>query len=167
MVNDPIRLPLEEGRAGVDEHRGLLHDRLVAFLWILPGSMEEEAAANRHPDLVVVGPTGDQVQFVSAKENFIAGIKTFDRGKGACIADKNMPQWSHRKLESTSSHSSPICHSMTRLTEVLHRCKISVTCSGEDCTCRLYVCIETTVQSFWIAGSTASAMYHCSLFAAC
>ena len=61
MINDPVRLPLEQGRAGVDEHWRLLHHGLVAFLRVLPSGMEEEATADCHPDLVMVGPTGDQV----------------------------------------------------------------------------------------------------------
>lgn len=33
VVDDPVRLPLEEGGGGVDEHGLLLHQRLVPLLW--------------------------------------------------------------------------------------------------------------------------------------
>ena len=59
MVDDPVRLPLEECGAGVNEDRGLLHDCLIPLLRVFAGCMEEEAAANRHPDLIVVGATGN------------------------------------------------------------------------------------------------------------
>ena len=54
MVDDPVRLPLEQGGAGVDENRSLLDYGLVTLLRVFPGSVEEEATANCHPHLVVV-----------------------------------------------------------------------------------------------------------------
>lgn len=47
VVDDPIRLPLEECRGGVDEHRRAVCNRLVPFLGIFPGGVCKEACT--HP----------------------------------------------------------------------------------------------------------------------
>lgn len=41
-VDDPVRLPLEECRGGVDENRGLVRHRLIPFL--RPGTHECSAS---------------------------------------------------------------------------------------------------------------------------
>ena len=50
------------------EHRILLNNCLVAFLWVLACCMEEESRADGFPDLVVVTARADQVQFIAVHD---------------------------------------------------------------------------------------------------
>jgi hypothetical protein len=68
MVDDPIRLPLEQSAAWVDVHRLVLYQGSVSFLGILPGSMEKEASGNRFPNFGEVLPSCDNIQFISAEK---------------------------------------------------------------------------------------------------
>eukprot|EP00976_Prorocentrum_cordatum_P086025 1186344-Prorocentrum_minimum.AAC.2 len=62
VVDDPVRLPLEERRGRVDVHRLVLHHRLVALLGVLARRVEEKAAADGAPDAVEVLARAHAVQ---------------------------------------------------------------------------------------------------------
>ena len=64
-VDHPIRLTLKQRRGRVNENRVLLHNCLVAFLWVFACSMKEEPRADSLADLVIVTPTCDKVQLVA------------------------------------------------------------------------------------------------------
>jgi hypothetical protein len=68
MVDDPIRLPLEQSATWVDVHRLVLYQGSVSFLGILPGSMEKEAGGDRFPYFGEVLPSCDNIQFISAEK---------------------------------------------------------------------------------------------------
>lgn len=64
IVNQPLRISVEQRRGRVDIHRCPLSKRFISLLWIFLGRIPEEARAYRFTDPVIVSASGYDIMFV-------------------------------------------------------------------------------------------------------